>query len=108
MHRLILPNVPEVDHADRNKLNNRRSNLRPSNRSMNTQNTEGRGFVPYRGVFRDRIRGGALNSRYRITYMDNGVQVFPRERYDTAEAAARAYNEHAVRVYGPTAFQNEV
>ncbi len=39
LHRLILPEAEMVDHKNRNKLDNRRDNLRSSNHSKNAANT---------------------------------------------------------------------
>lgn len=38
MHRLILPNTQEVDHKNRNGLDNTRNNLRSATRSINNRN----------------------------------------------------------------------
>lgn len=40
MHRIVLADdaSPEIDHKNRNKLDNRRSNLRPATRSQNAFN----------------------------------------------------------------------
>jgi hypothetical protein len=38
LHRLLLPTENDVDHKDRNGLNNRRQNLRPANDSQNNAN----------------------------------------------------------------------
>lgn len=38
MHRFIMPGHPEIDHANRNRLDNRRENLRPCTHEQNQRN----------------------------------------------------------------------
>src|ERR1035437_2353458 len=40
MHRALLLGVPEVDHVNRNTLDNQRHNLRPATHSQNLHNIE--------------------------------------------------------------------
>lgn len=52
LHQFILPNVKEVDHKDRDGLNNQKTNLRPSSRSQNNFNRPPRKHSSkYKGVF---------------------------------------------------------
>lgn len=100
MHRLLLPNVPRVDHVDRDGLNNKRSNLRPAstsenggNSGLNRKNSSG-----YRGVCRYRNRWLAfIGGKKRRTYLGS---------FATPEAAARAYDKAARERYGEFAYQN--
>jgi len=101
MHRCILITAYEVDHIDRDKLNNRRINLRPSNRSDNTHNTAPRGRSDYKGVFQQ--SKGSWAAKINIDGIQTHLGSFP-----SPEEAADAYNIVALQVYGPTAFQNSV
>jgi hypothetical protein len=61
LHRflLVVPDGFVVDHINRDKLDNRLSNLRVTTQQVNTQNTAGKttGASRYRGVYFDRRRG---------------------------------------------------
>lgn len=90
MHRLILgdPDSKHVDHINRNKLDNRRTNLRPCSISENNRNI---GIRPnkaskYRGVSR-------LRNRWQVMLRINGeLQWFGS--YATEEEAAMVAAPH--------------
>lgn len=98
MHRLLcdlhVGDCREADHINRNKLDNRRANLRVVTDAEQSQNTPARrgGTSQYRGVcFDRRLR------RWRAGAQLNGKQhhigVFASEE-DAAEAAATWRREH--------------
>lgn len=93
MHRLVLDAKPGeiVDHIDRNKLNNQRSNLRIVDREGNVHNQQKRTGTAnnYKGTnFIKKI--GLWQSRCRIRGNDFFLGYFSSE-----EAAAYAYNKKA-------------
>lgn len=102
LHRVILGCTADqqIDHADGDKLNNSRSNLRlatnqqnSANRGPNKNNTTGyKGVIALRGRFRAQIM---VNRRFKSLGM-----------YDTAEEAARAHDRAARAAWGPFAWLN--
>ena len=93
MHRLVL-NAKDgeiVDHIDRNKLNNQRSNLRLVNKEENVHNQQKRTNTKnnYKGVqYINRLK--LYQSRCRIYGNDYYLGLYKSE-----EAAAYAYNKKA-------------
>lgn len=107
MHRAILgaPRGLDVDHISGDTLDNRRRNLRSAKRGENNSNTPvlARGRSGYRGV--------SKNSRglcWRAEIGNHGNKLLIGASFPTPEAAARAYNEAAARIYGPFARLNPV
>lgn len=92
MHRLInqTPEGFETDHIDRNKLNNKRSNLRTATRSINSQN---------RGMFKNNTSGykGVYfikkKNKWEARKMIGGKPCFIGSNFDSAEEAAQAYQK---------------
>jgi len=89
-----------VDHRDRNGLNNQRSNLRRATRSDQMANSKKRSVSIYRGVSKTRSRWFARIHR-------NGKATFLGV-FDTPEKAARAYDEAAKKTHGQFANLNFV
>lgn len=107
LHRVILeaPDGYDVDHINGDTLDNRRGNLRLATRQQNTANGRRRkegASSQYRGVFLDH-RGRKWRAQIREDGRQRSLGAF-----DTEEAAARAYNEEAVRIYGPFARLNPI
>lgn len=104
LHRFLLkPREGElIDHINRDKLDNRRSNLRivdaktnVRNRGTNKNNTSGfRGVIKFRGKWRAQI-----TPNYK--FIDLGL-------YETAKKAALAYNAAASTLLGKDAFLNKI
>lgn len=99
MHRLITraPLGMDVDHINKNGLDNRRENLRVLHSVENQQNRV-YGIVAFRGVVRVKRKGGWVY-RAKITNPVSGK----REHlgyFKEADRAARAYDMRAIELYG--------
>jgi len=105
LHRFILgitdKNI-EVDHINGNGLDNRKTNLRPCNRTENARNRVRAKINKsgYKGVFLNR---GAIRAQITINYKNISLGSF-----GTLEEAAMAYNEAATRYFGEFAQLNKV
>lgn len=103
MHRLIMnPKKHEqIDHINRDRLDNRKSNLRICTHAQNCQNTSRRGGRSgYRGVRKDW-------NRYEAIIVAHGIK-YALGRFDTAREAAEAYNEAAIKYHGEFAVLNKI
>ena len=103
MHRSVLQRVEtlikNVDHINRDKLDNRRSNLRQATTSQNGQNTNPR--RRFKGVYfskdRQKFRARIFASRW----IDLGY-------FDDIVDAAKAYNKAALEHFREFARLNDV
>jgi hypothetical protein len=107
LHRLIANAQPGeiIDHADRDTLNCRRSNLRRVTRQQNNHNkgpNRKPGTSKYKGVFRCRTTG-----RFRARIVNNWKPIY-LGYFDSEEEAARAYNAKAAELFGEFAYLNPV
>lgn len=105
MHRLIMntPQGMQTDHINRDKLDNRRNNLRICDASQNRANIGKRinNTSGYTGVARfRRVKWQA--------YINKGGRRFSLGHFQTKEAAARAYNEKALELFGEYATLNRI
>ncbi len=111
MHRLIMgtPDHLQVDHRDRNGLNNQRENLRNVRASVNCHNVAARSNTGYLGVSR-RSWGkadGSVTVRFTASIGCEGEK-YSLGNHATAEGAAEAYNKKAMELYGLNATLNEL
>lgn len=105
MHRLILnaPNGVPIDHADRNKLNNSKKNLRFCSSSENFQNRErqSNNTSGYKGVCQ------VIRNKWLATIVVNRKQI-NLGCFNEILDAAYAYNQAALRHFGEFAVLNEL
>jgi AP2 domain/HNH endonuclease len=102
MHRELFPGVSEVDHKNRNKLDNRRSNLRPATHTQNLGNS-GRpkhNTSGFKGASLDK-RSGKWKAQIQVASKSVWLGSF-----DTRLAAARAYDTAAKKQFGEFACLN--
>lgn len=98
LHKLVAG--AGADHIDRNKLNNRRGNLRAATVTQNNQN-RGRlssNTTGYKGVSKDRLRFAAVIEA-------NGKRKYLGS-FRSALAAAEAYDRAALALHGEFAVTN--
>lgn len=97
-----IPTV--VDHRDQNKLNNRWENLRPAAGSKNQHNVglRSNNSTGFKGVSYHKGSG-----KFQAKIGHKGKRIFIG-RFDTAEAAALAYNEKAFEIHGEFACLNNM
>lgn len=109
MHLMLLPPKDGfvVDHINRDRLDNRKCNLRYATLEQSSQNREVRHLnqLGYRGVFKMPIGPRTPRDRYQaIIRTRSGYQRFGP--FDTAEEAALAYDKWARENFGQFAVLN--
>lgn len=103
MHRQLMspPKGMVVDHIDRSKTNNQRSNLRICTSEQNRYNTAPRNKLKLKGI--NQLRNGM----YEVKVRHNGTLIHIGQ-FDSVAAAVYAYNHHATRLQGEYAYKNEI
>lgn len=101
MHRLLLGNKPGtlVDHINRNRLDNRRENLRLCTSSQNSINKKQISNNPYKGICL--CSDGVWQAQ--ISYKGKSIYL---GRTQDPMLAAKLYDSAAKRLYGEYAFLN--
>lgn len=107
MHREIMECDPNeiIDHINQNGLDNRKSNLRKCNKSQNSMNTKKRETSKYKGVYKD--KGPGRIKRYKAHIHVNKKRIC-LGIFLTAEEAAIAYNDAALKYHGEFACLNQL
>ena len=105
LHRFIMgfPEGKEIDHIDRDKLNNSKKNLRIVTRSQNNMN---RDKTPHSSRFKGVCHRSRAN-RWEANIKINRKRVYIG-LYETEIEAALAYNQKAIELHGEYARLNEV
>ena len=108
MHRFITncPADMDVDHANHDKLDNRKSNLRVCSHSENNQNqqmrTKSKTSSVYKGVYFDK-HANKWRAHIKLNYKDKHLGLFENEI-----DAAIAYNNAAIEMFGEFALLNVI
>lgn len=107
MHRLILdpPEGIQIDHRDRNGLNNQQSNLRLCTHAENQRHQQLKctNKTGFKGVYLVK----SISQRPYRAQINVGNKLLHLGYYETAEAAARAYDKAAIRYYAAFALTNK-
>ena len=106
MHEMVLGMYPgfEVDHKDRNGLNNQKENLRHATHAQNNANKPAQvnNESGYKGV------SWHIAAQKWIAQLTVNKQHHYLGLFDKKEDAALAYNAKAKKLLGEFAFQNEI
>lgn len=110
LHRVILkrmlngeiPKNMQVDHVNRNRLDNRRENLRLCTQSENHANKLSKNKWGYKGVVQHRNK-----KQYSALIQKDGKKIHIG-LYQTPKEAAIAYNVKAVELFGQFALLNKI
>lgn len=105
MHNLVM-GEKGVDHINRDKLDNRRTNLRKASQRQNTYNNSNGcyGKSQYKGV--QYLERNAHRKWVALARKDGKIKIAGYFRTETE--AALAYNRLAVELYGEFAYLNNI
>ncbi len=101
MHRVIMPDWPKVDHANRDRLDNQRHNLRQCSDQQNSRNRKARcnSATGLKGVSFHKATGKWRAVIYAEKQVSLGLFASPQQ-------AAKAYDAAAIRMFGDFAATN--
>lgn len=106
MHRIVferkigskIPHGYEIDHINRDKLDNRRSNLRLATHSQNAVNySHGTRLNEYRGIAKHR-------NKWTAKIQKDGKKIYIGI-FNTPESASHAYEKMATKLFGKFAYK---
>lgn len=123
LHRFVMKAIKgqEIDHINRNKLDNRKDNLRFCTRSENCRNRPdfkgntqelqsirklGRGIIQRRRPNASGYHGVSKNGTKWSSTIGQHNKRYHLGCFSTAEEAARAYDRKAIQLYGKHAKLN--
>jgi hypothetical protein len=100
IHSIIMNTTQEIDHKNRNKLDNRKENLRICTRSQNECNRGPNNGRKYKGIcWRESSKA------WEVAIRKDGKRYYGGY-FKTEEAAARAYDRLAKKYHGEFAYLN--
>jgi hypothetical protein len=107
LHRLIMNTIDgfETDHINRNKLDNRKINLRVCTHIENSQHKILYNKYGYKGISFMKENGRTKKWRSRIKVNTKEILL---GYFLTAEKAAKAYNNAATKYFGKFAILNSI
>ncbi len=101
---LTCPEGYEIDHINRNRLDNRKENLRIATRSENCAN---RGSFSHSSSRFKGVHWSKKSKRWEVAIRKDGRQEYIGS-FDDEVAAASAYNHYAREMWGPFAVLNDI
>jgi hypothetical protein len=107
LSRLVIdvPDGMQVDHINRNTLDERRANLRAATRAQNLRNRRDWSATGYKGVRYRKARPGKGREHYEA-WINVDKQRIYLDRSKTPEGAARLYDAAAREYFGEFALPN--
>lgn len=109
MHHAVLPKIDgmQVDHKNRNTLDNRKENLRYCTASQNKANSKlyKNNTTGFKGVYMHKDERSSKNRKFQARIKIHGKYV-NLGFYYTAKEAARAYDGGAMKYFGEFASLN--
>lgn len=102
LHREVMraEKGKSVDHKNRDKLDNRKENLRFATQLQNCANRAAKNKYGYKGITKDGKTWTVNLTKNAVAYSKTGIE--------SAEEAARIYNELAIHHHGEFAVLNDV